>query len=93
MKKINPAIIALSETRLIAEIKDSEVNIPGYNMIKCDAENRNTGRVALYVRDDIIYEIVLLKKLETNCWCVAIEVNLTLYKGVVMIPLTECVTW
>lgn len=33
MKKINPAIIALSEIRLIAEIKDSEVNVSGYSML------------------------------------------------------------
>ncbi|XP_070165611.1 uncharacterized protein [Polyergus mexicanus] len=30
MKKVNPAFIALSETRLTAEIEDSEVNVPGY---------------------------------------------------------------
>lgn len=38
MKKINPAIIALSETRLIAEIEDCEVNISGYSVIRCNAE-------------------------------------------------------
>ena len=43
MKKINPAIIALSETRLTDEIEDSEVNVPGYSMIRCNAESRNTG--------------------------------------------------
>lgn len=85
MKKINPAIIALSETRLIAEIEDCEVNISGYSMIRCDAENRNTGGVALYVRDDISYEVVLSKKIEANCWCVALEIKLKLYKGVLMV--------
>lgn len=57
-------------------------------MVRCDAENRNTGRVALYIRDDIKYEIVLLKKLERNVWCVAIEINEKLFKGVVMVIYT-----
>lgn len=75
MKKMNPAVIALSETRLTDEIEDYEVNVPGYSMIRCDAENRNTGGVVLYIRDDIRYEPILTKKLESNCWCAAIEVK------------------
>jgi hypothetical protein len=85
MKKVNPAFVALSESRLTAEIEDCEVNVTGYSMIRCDAENRNTGGVVLYIRDDIRYEIVLIKKLESNCWCAAIEVKDKIYKGVVMV--------
>ncbi|KAM0730334.1 hypothetical protein ACS0PU_002663 [Formica fusca] len=85
MKKINPAFIALSETRLTAEIEDSEVNVPGYSIIRCDAENRNTGGVVLYIRDDVKYEIVLVKKLESNCWCAAIEMKEKLYRGIIMV--------
>lgn len=85
MKKMNPAFVALSETRVIAEIEDFEVNVLGYSMIRCDAENRNTGEVILYIRDDIKYEIVLIKMLEANCWCAAIEVKDKLYKGVITV--------
>lgn len=81
MKKLNPAVIALSESRLIAEISDSEISVTSY---RCDAKNKNTGEVVLYVRDDIKYEIVLLKKLERNVWCAAIEIK-ELFKGVVMV--------
>lgn len=42
------------------------------------------GGVVLYVRDDIKYEIVLLKKLERNVWCAAIEIK-ELFKLVVMV--------
>lgn len=45
VEKVNPAFLALSETRLNDEIEDSEVNIPGYCIIRCNAENRNTGGV------------------------------------------------
>jgi len=85
MKKINPAFLALSETRLTEAIEDNEVNVLGYSMIRCNADTRNTGGVALYVRNDIKYEIVLIKKLESNCWCVAVEVKEKLYKGVIMV--------
>ncbi|XP_076298596.1 uncharacterized protein LOC143217836 [Lasioglossum baleicum] len=85
MKKLNPAIVALSETRLIAEIEDSEISVPGYSVVRCDAETRNTGGVALYVRDDIKYEIVVSKKLERVVWCAAIEVKGKLFKGVLMV--------
>jgi len=52
MKK-RPTFIALSETRLITKIEDSEVNVSDYSMIRCDAENRNTGGVVLFIRDNI----------------------------------------
>jgi hypothetical protein len=38
----------------------------------------------MYIRDDIRYEIVLIKKLESNCWCAAIEMKEKLYKGMIM---------
>jgi len=43
MKKINPAFLALSETRLTEDIKDNEVNVLDYSMIRYNAEKRNTG--------------------------------------------------
>lgn len=67
IKEMKPAILALSETRLIGEIEDSEVNVPGYSIVRCDAENRNTGGVMLYIRDDIKYDIVLKQKIIANC--------------------------
>lgn len=55
MMKMNPAVLALSETRLTNEIDDSEVNVPGYSLARCNAENRFTGGVAIYIRNDIKY--------------------------------------
>jgi len=68
MKKINPAFLALSETRLIEDIEDNEVNVLGYSMIRCNAEKRNMGGIVLYVRNDIKYEIVLVK-IELLVYC------------------------
>jgi len=53
-------------------------------MIRCNAKNRNTGSVVL-LRNDIKYETVLPRKLESNCWCVAIEVREKLYKDVIAV--------
>jgi len=73
----------LSEIRLIEDIEDNEVNVLDYSTIRCNAETKNTGRRLFYVRNDIKYEIVLVKKLESNCRCVAVEVKEKLYKGVI----------
>jgi len=51
-------------------------------MVRYDVESTNTGKVVIYVRNDIRYEIVLTRKLESNCWCAAKE---KMYKGVMMV--------
>ena len=74
-----PGIIALSESRGTAEIRNSKMCMPGYSVIRCDAENRNTYGAILYVRDDIKYELKVINKIESNCWYVAIEISDKLY--------------
>lgn len=74
MKGINPALVTLSEARVNPDVEDCEINIPGYSVVRCDSENRNTGGVVIYNRDDVRYEVVMQKKIIANCWCVAIEV-------------------
>jgi len=61
--RMNLAVMALSETRFISEIKDSEVNVPGYSLVRYDGENRNTGRVMIYIRNDIKYEVIVKEKI------------------------------
>lgn len=48
MREMNPAMLALSETRLVPDIEDCEVNVSGYSVVRCDSEYRNTGGVILY---------------------------------------------
>lgn len=85
LKRMNPALLALAETRLITDIEDKEVNVPGYSIVRCDRENRNTGRVMLYIRNDIKFEKIVTEKIVANCWCVAVEVKDNMYKGVVAV--------
>lgn len=85
LMRMNPALLALSETRLLIDIEDKEVNVPGYSLVRCDAENRNTGKVMLYIRNDIKFEKILTKKVVANCWCIAVEVKDNIYKGVIAV--------
>jgi len=85
MKRMNFAVVALSETRLISEIEDSEVNAPGYSLVRCDGENRNTGGVMVYIRNDIKYEVIVKERIVSNCWCVAVEMRDNIYKGVIIV--------
>lgn len=85
MKKRNPAVVALSETRVDANIEDSEINIGGYSQVRCDAENRYTGGVVVYIRNDIKFETVMVQKVIGNCWCVVIGLFEQWYKGTIVI--------
>lgn len=85
MKRRNPAFVALSEARITQDIEDCEVNVPGYSIVRCDAENRNTGGVILYVKSNIKYYVVLVKKIVANCWCIVIEVQDNIYKGTIIV--------
>jgi len=85
MVKKNPAIMALTETRLTPDIDDFEVNVPGYSMVRCDSVSRKTGGSMIYVRNDIRYETLLTEKMEPNCWATAIEIKEKWYKGIVMV--------
>jgi len=55
-------------------------------MVRCDSDSRNTEtRVMAYVGNDIRYETILTRKIESNCWSTAIEVKEKWYKGIVMV--------
>ena len=43
----------MTETWLKPEILNSEVNIDGYNLFRCDRNLRERGGVAAYVRQDL----------------------------------------
>lgn len=81
--------MALSKTRLTSDIEDNEVNIPGYNIFRCDSENRNTGEVIIkiykYIKDDIKYEVILREKMKYNCWCIGIGMRDNGYKGTIAV--------
>ena len=43
-------ILALTEARITKNITDNELKILDFGFVRCDAENRFTGGVVVYVR-------------------------------------------
>ena len=52
--KTKAAIIEITELKLDHTLPDLEVNLPGYDIIRCDG-NRNDGGVACYIRKDLYF--------------------------------------
>ena len=50
------AIIGITESKVDNSIPDSETEIPGYCILRCD-RNRNGGGVACYVRKDLCFNL------------------------------------
>lgn len=82
---MRPAMLALTETRLTEDIEDTEINMSGYNVYRCDSENRGTGGVMIYVRNDIKCESEFVTKIKSNCWCIGITLNNEIYNGIILV--------
>ena len=52
----NAAIIGITESKLDNSILNSEIDIPGYDVLRSD-RNRNGGGVVCYIRQNICYNI------------------------------------
>ncbi len=52
-------IFGVTETWLSEEILDSEVYVPGYSVLRRD-RNRHGGGIALFIRDNLNFEVILL---------------------------------
>lgn len=74
-------MILCSETRTIQEIQDVELKINGYNMIRCDSHNRQTGGVVAYIRKGIKVSIIDTKAVQNNTWYITYDVNSGPLKG------------
>ena len=53
-KVSNVSVIGISESKLDSTVLNSEISIPGYDLVRCD-RNRHGGGVACYIRDDICF--------------------------------------
>ena len=52
--KTKAAIIGITESKLDHTVPDLEVNLPGYDILRC-GRNRNGGGVACYIRKDLCF--------------------------------------
>ena len=53
---IKPAFLGITESKLDSSVTNAEVNINGCSIIRND-RNRNGGRVACYIRNDMCFNI------------------------------------
>ena len=78
--KTKAAVIGIKESKLDHTVPDSEVNLPGYDILRCD-RNRNCGGIACYIRKDLCFNARTLH-------CKEIE-DLVLY---ILLPKSKPVT-
>ena len=81
----SPVLLGFTETRVTDDIENWEIEIEGYECIRCDSRNRRTGGVTLYVKNDMKIESIVVNTIENNCWFIIINVNFKSYKGSVMV--------
>ena len=69
-------ILAINETKLDSAIKDNEVHLPGYDVVRKDREinRRHGGGVCIYVRSNINFQICADLS-PSDIECLAIEVS------------------
>lgn len=83
---MRPEIICITETHVIEDMENIELNIENYNNIGMTSENRRTGGVTTYLRKDIAYkEIknVVDNQNEKNMWICSAELK-GKYEGIIV---------
>ena len=69
-------ILAINETKLDATIKDGEVHLPGYDVVRKDLESngRNGGGVCIYVLSNINFQL-RADLSPNNLECLTVEIS------------------
>lgn len=80
--KYKPELIFLSETHVTPDIEDCEININGYEIIRCDSHSRFTGGVVIFVKKNIKYSVLFNKNIINNAWILSIKVKNIVKPGI-----------
>lgn len=64
----------MSETHLTTNIEQCEIEINGYNLIRCDSNSRHTGGTAIYIRNHIQFTVLTNINFQNNMWLLALKV-------------------
>ena len=83
----------MTESWLKLEILNSEVNIDGYNIFRCDKKGRYRGGVAAYLRQDLacmelwqfsnsVVDILAIKCKKLDCIFIIIYLQKVVYKNI-----------
>lgn len=63
------------ETHVTDEISDNEIQISGYNMIRCNSSNSRTGGVIVYIKANIRTRIIMVDEIGANTWVTIVEME------------------
>ncbi|KAJ8980533.1 hypothetical protein NQ317_008330 [Molorchus minor] len=69
-------MLLVSESRITKDIENSEININGYSVIRCDSASRHTGGVTIFVKDSINFSVFKTFAVEGVLWCKVIKVHM-----------------
>lgn len=75
MVQKQPDILVLTETRTTADIDDNEISFTGYATVRCDAENRRTGGVAIYIKKGLKFCKLGARSLPGSCWAAGVRIT------------------
>lgn len=79
--KKKPKIMCFSETRQTKDDADKFLFIENYNIVRCDATNRHTGGVIIYISKNISFKVILNYS-KSSTWFLAMEVYKGFKKGI-----------
>lgn len=68
IEKTTPIMVFCSETCLTEKIDNTEIDMIGYKLIRCDSHSRHTGGVAIYIRENIMFDVICNVSIERNVW-------------------------
>lgn len=73
IKDEKPIVCCLTETYIIKEVENNEIEIPGYNIVRCNSKSNRTGGVIVYLKKYIKYEILDIRECEINMWIITLN--------------------
>lgn len=80
MNDWRPRILFLSESHVSDDIEMVEMKINGYRVERCVTNNRRTGGVLAFIRDDVRYKLVTVECVDNYVWLLAIEISMSRIK-------------
>lgn len=78
----NPYVIMCSETCATKDIIDTELDIRGYNLLRCDSYSRHTGGTLMYIQNCLKHIIHVNKNYNNNTWCLSVNIISNEIKGI-----------
>lgn len=74
--KYQPLILCLTETCITDNFTDRELDLEGYNTIRCDSTSRHTGGVLIFTKKCIKFDNVKVLVSDVNFWLLSVDIKI-----------------